>query len=331
MADQLLRHLECLQLVTTTPQTAADIHEKLKDIGFKTTRRTVERDLDTLSRKVGITCDDEQKPYRWYYSGEARRLVLPKLSATEALSFLLLKQLSSRILPTTIKDDLEVYFDNAAHALSESVSRNAIRDWPNKVRIVETSLPLQKPEINTDVQKEIYEALLRNKQAKISYLKPNELEAKAHTVNVLGLIEHGATVYIVVTYAGHEDLRLLALHRIRKAETLGTATVTPPGFTLDKYIESGGMGFGGDGRQIQLVLRFYDGAGYPFLETALSEDQTVLKNADGIIEIRATVRETARLEHWLLGFGRSIEVLEPPEYREKIKGIFAEASNRYQT
>jgi hypothetical protein len=44
---------------------------------------------------------------------------MPGLSETEALSFLLLKQFASRLLPSSIEDDLEFYFKNASKALRE--------------------------------------------------------------------------------------------------------------------------------------------------------------------------------------------------------------------
>jgi hypothetical protein len=48
---------------------------------------------------------------------------MPGLSETEALSFLLLKQFASRLLPSSIEDDLEFYFKNASQALSENISK----------------------------------------------------------------------------------------------------------------------------------------------------------------------------------------------------------------
>jgi len=331
MSETVLRQIECLKLLSKDrTRTANEIHKALEDRGFKTSKRTVERDLQMLSGSVGIIAEEEQKPFGWKYSKDVALSLMPGLSETEALSFLLLKQFASRLLPSSIENDLEFYFKSATKALTENVSKSAVRTWPNKVRAVETSLALQKPSNDPAVQKELYNALFRSKQVEISYRSAGKPEARTYSpINVLGLIEHGAVIYVVANFKGYDNIRLLALHRILKVKMLDTPTVTPPGFNLDEYIASDGMGFGGDGKEIQLVLRFYDGAGYPFLETTLSQDQISTKITDAIIEISATVQNTTRLHRWILSHGNSVEVLAPTEVREEIKRSLIEAGHRY--
>jgi predicted DNA-binding transcriptional regulator YafY len=331
MSQTILRQIECLKLLSKDrSRTAGELHKALADRGFITSKRTVERDLQMLSSCMGITSEEDQKPFGWKYSEDFALSLMPGLSETEALSFLLLKQFASRLLPSSIEDDLEFYFKNAAKALSENISKSAVRTWPSKVRIVEASIALQKPKNDPKVQKELYNALFRSKQVAITYLPAGREEGRPYSpINLLGLIEHGAVIYVVVNFASYEDIRLLALHRIRKAKMLDTPTVYPHGFSLDDYIANGGMGFGGDGKEIQLKLRFYDGAGYVFLETTLSKDQKVLKNANHILEISATVQNTVRLRQWLRGLGPSVEVLAPLALREEMKKSLTEACSRY--
>jgi Fe-S cluster biosynthesis and repair protein YggX len=132
---------------------------------------------------------------------------MPGLSETEALSFLLLKQFASRLLPSSIEDDLEFYFKNASKALSENISKSAVRTWPSKVRIVETSIALQKPKNDPKVQKELYNALFRSKQVAITYVPAGREEGRPYSpINLLGLIEHGAVIYVVVNFASYEDI-----------------------------------------------------------------------------------------------------------------------------
>jgi len=332
MSETILRQIECLKLLSKDrPRTASEIHKALEVRGFSTTKRTVERDLQMLSSVFGITVEDSQKPFGWRFGDDVALSFMPGLSETEALSFLLLKQFARRLLPMNIEDDLEFYFKNAEKALSENVSKSAVRAWPNKVRIVETNLVLQRPTINPKVQKELHNALFRGQQVEIAYLPPGKAETRTYTsINVLGLVEHGAVIYAVVNFQNYKDVRIIALHRIRAAKMLDTRTVIPVGFNLDTFIESEGMGLGGDGREIQLMLRFYDGSGYPFLETKLSTDQAVLKNSDGIIEISATVKNTMRLKRWLLGLGASVEILAPIDLRKQIKISLADAASRYK-
>ncbi|MFZ6724305.1 helix-turn-helix transcriptional regulator [Undibacterium sp. MH2W] len=332
MSETVLRQIECLKLLSKErTRTANEIHKALEDRGFKTSKRTVERDLQMLSARVGIVADEEQKPFGWKFNKDVALSLMPGLSETEALSFLLLKQFASRLLPSSIEEDLAFYFNSAAKSLSENISASAVRAWPNKVRTVETNLVLEKPSNDPAVRKEVYNALFRSKQVELTYRPAGKLEARTYAaINVLGLIEHGAVIYVVANFKGYDNVRLLALHRIHHVKVLDTPTVSPVGFDLDHYIARDGMGFGGDGNEISLVLRFYDRAGYPFLETALSKDQTFSIVSEDIIEISATVQNTVRLHRWLRSHGASVEVLAPKTLRATMKQALVDACDRYK-
>ena len=160
MSETLLRHLECLKLLSRDrKQSASDIHQRLEDRGFKVSKRTVERDLQMLSIPFGLESDERNKPFGWKYASNVSVNLFPGLSETEALSFLMLKQFTKRLLPTSIADDLSPYFKEANRKLTDAVSHSAVRNWPAKVRIVEPNQPLQRPNIGPQVQQEVYAAL----------------------------------------------------------------------------------------------------------------------------------------------------------------------------
>lgn len=332
MSETLLRHLECLKLLSRDrKQSSTDIHRRLEDRGYKVSKRTVERDLQILSIPFGLESDERNKPFGWKYASNVSVNLFPGLSETEALSFLMLKQFSNRLLPTSISEDLDPYFRNATRKLSDDVSQSAVRNWPSKVRIVEPNQPLLRPKITPKVQQEVYAALFRSKQIRITYLPAGKKEAREYfPVNVLGLIEHGPVLYLVVTFLEYVDIRILALHRIQSASILESDIKRPADFNLDTYIASGAFGFGGDIQEIKLEIHFYNGAGLHLLETPLSAEQSVQKLDESTLAIKATVRNTRRLHWWLLGFGADIEVVGPVHLREDIRQSLATASSRYQ-
>jgi predicted DNA-binding transcriptional regulator YafY len=62
---------------------------------------------------------------------------------------------------------------------------------------------------------------------------------------------------------------------------------------------------------IRLKAKFLRGAADHLVETPLSEDQIIEKLDVQHVLVTATVRDTAQLEWWLLGFGSLAQVLEP--------------------
>lgn len=332
MSETLLRHFECLKFLSRTrKKSATEIHRHLEDCGYKVSKRTVERDLQMLSTPFGLVSDERNKPFGWKYADSVSVNLFPGLSETEALSFLMLKQFSKRLLPTSIAKDLDPYFRNASRQLSDDVSQSAVRKWPNKVRIVDPIQPLLRPQIAPQVQQEVYAALFHGKQISISYLPAGKKDARAYTpVNLLGLVEHGPVLYLVVTLLTYDDIRILALHRIQSAVMLESKVRQSADFDLDAYIGSGAFGFGGDAQEISLEIHFFNQAGSHLLETPLSIDQSARQLDAGTLAITASVFNTPRLRWWLLGFGADVEVLGPAQLREDIKQSLAVANSRYQ-
>lgn len=332
MSDTLLRNMEMLKLLARDRKlSASEIQQRLEGNGYKTSKRTIERDLQTLSIPFGLEVDDRNKPYGWRFANNVSISLVPGLSETEALSFLLLKQFSSRLLPASMKDDLAPYFREAQRKLSNDVSHSAVRTWPKKVRCVDPHQPLLAPAIDPAVQKEVHAALLRGKQISVVYRSGRQHDAKEYSpINVLGLVELGAIVYLVATFLAYQDIRIIALHRIQKATMLKTDTKVPAGFSLDDYIASGAFGFGKTGQNLDIELRFYNGAGAHLLEARLAEDQVVEEFDNGTLSIKASIPDTQRLRWWILGFGANVEVVGPPALRETIYQALEDAADRYR-
>jgi len=68
-----IRHITMMQLIPLTERkpsrklvTATYLQRELADVGFKVTKRTIERDLHSLSRHFGLHHEeDEQGTYWW--------------------------------------------------------------------------------------------------------------------------------------------------------------------------------------------------------------------------------------------------------------------------
>ncbi|MBC7944089.1 MAG: WYL domain-containing protein [Burkholderiales bacterium] len=64
-----------------------------------------------------------------------------------------------------------------------------------------------------------------------------------YVVNPLSLVVRNSIVYLVCTMWDYKEVRQLALHRVRKAELLDSASVMTTGFDIDAYIAQGEFGF----------------------------------------------------------------------------------------
>lgn len=330
MSEALKRHFDILKMLSKDRALKTmDIHQRLESLGHEISKRTVERDLQSLSLTYPIVVDEKDNAFCWRYAQGVAINLFPGLSEAEAVSFIMLKQFAQQLLPESLAQDLEPYFLEAKRTLSNEISKSAIRSWPDKIRTVPANQPLHKPDVPSKVQKEVHAALLRDQQIRVQYQAQGKAISKEYVINLLGLVEHGAAQYLVANFEGHDSVRILALHRIHEAEVLLTKTNKQKAFDLDAYIASGAFGFSGDAPEIEVVLHFFNGAGFHLKETPLSIGQKTRDIDANTLEVVAKVRDNKRFRWWLLGFGADVEVRKPSAFRKGIAQTLQESLARY--
>ncbi len=310
----------------STPQ----ILERLQARGHSMDIRTLQRDLEALEKEFALERDARTTPYGWRWPKRAVRMSLPEMDWSEALSFHLLQKYLQDLLPASVLDHLAPHFRQAEEKLKRQFADAPLKHWPDKVRVVPPGQPMCSPKLSRAVRETMTEALLTGRQAEIQYRRKDDPGPQTWRIHPLGLVQYGRVFYLAVCLFDYEDVRMIALHRIERARLLDDKVRTPSDFSLDRWLNEGAMGFGGDGA-IRLVAEFHDKAGHHLVESPLSSDQTVtpLDAGGKSVRVTATVQDTEQLRWWLLGFGGAVEVLEPASLRRSIAKRLRSASARY--
>lgn len=305
--DTIETVLLALELLRRIPRnykvSAPELYEQLAGTGVERNLRTIQRQLEMLSKHFEIERDDRNKPYGYRWKERARGLSLPMLSEQESLLLTLAeKQLRSQ-LPGSLMKSMEGFFTQARSNLGSQSSAKREREWLSKIRVVSESQPLLPPKVKPGVFEEVSNALYGNRWLNLDY-KNAAGKATSSKVMPLGLAQQGPRLYLVCRFEGYDNERSLALHRISTAKASTLTFERPKDFDLQKYDNDGRFGFG-EGKRIRLSFRITKGAGAHLLETPLSADQKVSDFGDQF-EISATVVDTAQLQWWLRGFGPNI-------------------------
>lgn len=309
------------------------VHERLEALGYHVDRRTVVRDLNKLSDRFGFERQGDAGSvgeggkrqalsYRWRWPAKNIGMGSPAMTEIEALTLTMVRDHLDTLLPPLVTDALSSQFARAEDRLKRSpgVGGGGLKAWGKVVHIVPPTQPLLRPAIKRSVRDVIYQCLATQTQFTGWYRARGAAEAKEILLNPQGLVIRGQVTYVVATAWAYDDARLFPLHRFERARKEAEARRNPPGFTLDAYLAAqNGLGFATGRGGIQVRLRFRNGAGLHLLETPLAEDQLATEPGDGLLEVQATVPETAQLTWWLLGFGQNVEVLEPPALRAAMK------------
>ena len=320
--DTLLRQWQMLRTIPRYPIkiTASEIRDRLIASGFEVNKRTVERDLVSLSEVFPLLADEREKPFGWSWKKEAMPLDVPSLGNGEALAFKLIEQFLQSLLPHAVLAQLAPYFQMAGQRLSALPKGSSMHAWPDKVRVVQPTQTLLPPKIDPKVQQAISDALLFERRIAIRYQRRGEDKVNEYVVHPLALIQRGAISYLAATLFDYTDIRLLALHRVRSANILDERSSRPKDFDIDDYIASGALGFG-KGKTIKLEAIFKAEAAEHLYEMLLSEDQKIMLLADDRVRVKATLVKTAQLVWWITAFGDNVEVVKPTSLRNEMMKI----------
>jgi len=305
--------------------TASQIKSWLEDQGYRVSKRTVERDLIDLSMSFGIVCNDKSIPYGWHWM-PGKQCDFTSIEVTDAVLLVLVESILSKLLPATMLGALKPKFELAKTKLAAMKDLRYAR-WADKVRYVPSTVSLIPPSVDGKVLATVQEALLQDLQLEILYTSPSSKRPKELTVHPLSLIQNGATPYLVATTYYYPDIRLYAIHRIRRAEITDRKIVSPQGYTTDQYLASGAMGFGG-ATPIRLKAWITNELAIYLAETPLSAAQKI-QSKSGRYLLTADVKDSWQLRWWILSQGAGLTVISPPHLREGIVKTLTSASANY--
>jgi len=298
--------------------TVSEVAKALKAEGYKAETHSVRRDLDALLDVYSqLELNDNSHGNGEWKRGLAYgcrwigRATPPAggLSLAEALSLVLVERYLSQALPATLVGSLGSLFEKAAHTL-DLHKKSPAAHWADKIAVVQPAQPLIPPEIDGAVQQAVHEALVEERQLRVSYHRLNQGESPEQILHPQGLIQRGPATYLAAMAWNYDDVRLYALHRMRSAQKLDEPCRALIGFDIAHYAEE--HGHFGSGEPIRLAARVSPGLRSTLVETKLSADQSFSEpDVEGWCEMTATVRNTWQLRWWVLSQTGRLQLLNP--------------------
>ncbi|MGY4823395.1 helix-turn-helix transcriptional regulator [Stutzerimonas chloritidismutans] len=324
----LNRQWELLRLLPSKAPgiTCAELVIRLASAGFKASKRTVERDLNDLSRQFPLQCNDKGIPYGWHWAPGAS-VDLPGISLSEAVSLVLVEESIRKLLPSSMLRALEPRFGHARCKLERLASETQAARWPEKVASVHPNMNLISPQIPEVVIERLHEALLTERQVRCSYYSAHNDKLRELILNPLAVVQRGPVSYLIGTAEPYRDIRQYAVHRFQDVELLSVPASGVDAFSLDDYLKSDALSFGRL-ESIQLVADVTEGLARLIRETPLGPDMTLNPTADGF-QLRVGVRDTWQLRWWILSMGDDILVQAPESLRDGIARKLNAAASRY--
>lgn len=310
-----------------------EIRNRVLDKGYNVTAKTIQRDLQGISSIFPITSVEDTKPYKWSWLEESDILDIPCMDQKTALTFHMIDEYLSSMLPRSVLQFLKPYFSRGRAILDET-NESTLSKWSQKTAVIPKGQPLLKAEFNEQVRDVVYDGLLGGKQILITYKRLGAKKSKTYPIHPLGLVFRNEVIYLVAIAKDYKEPAQFPLHRIQKAELTEMDVVIPEGISLKSYIERGEFSFPyaetpeEEKINLEAVLDKYYGRRLE--ETPISKDQKLEALSEEKILLKATVSNSLELREWLRGFGDSVEVVSPASLRDEFMEMSTNLIKKYK-
>lgn len=329
--SKALRLVYMLQSIPRSPRriSTRDLHNQLQEQNFSVDIRSVQRDLNELATLFpDLQTDGNKDQAGWFWTKDSKIQQIPAIDPSMALTFKLVDQFLSELVPQSVKAVLKPYFDSSEDVLN-ALGTDKMATWSDKVRILPRTQPLKPAAINEEVLASVYQGLFEGKQIHAKYRRGYDNEIREYVLNPLCLIFRESAVYLVASIKDYVPLHY-ALHRFIDCELLDSHIDAIDDFKLDDIIDSGSFDYADiEDKKIRLTVIFDPAVAKHLSESPLSDDQAMTKKRDGRIQVTATVKDTRQLKWWLLGFGDQVEVMKPKRLRDEFNEIGNNLVDRY--
>ena len=271
--------------------------------------RTIYRDLTTLGTDIAVPVYDDQKHWK---IDEKRFLPPIRFTLPEALNIFLTSRLmlnySHRYDP-----NVDATFTKLSSVLPPPLAQQVRKtmDWMQK---------LPKDEKYLRILATVAEAWVSQRQLKIMYQplaaeKPMERVIEPYYIEPASF---GHASYVIGYCHLKKAIRTFKVERIESANLTDETYTIPSDFDANKYMASSwGIVVKDEIKTIKLkivdpeIIRI-------MTETIWHPSQILKKQKDGSTIMTLMINGTYEFYSWVLGWGEKIEVLDPPEIREKI-------------
>lgn len=326
--DSGLRKLSILaKLRRNTRTTATQIQQALQDEGDNISLRTVQRDLIELAGRFSEVCNDDSKPIGWYINNSSP-ISLLNLDLTTSITFAMADQHLAGLLPPAMHDRLKPFFLTAKHYLKHTTN-NVERLWSKKIAVHGKGMPLHPSTMSEHVINSIYTAVLTEKCVKLTYRSLTTGTTNNFLFHPYGIVVRGERSYLLGKYDGYDDIRTLYFSRIVDAETSIAPAIIDHKFSVNTFIDNGGMGVIRNVSKLEIKLWITETLKLILEETPLAHDQK-FEPLDGYFSVTATVDDSDELRHWILSMCNHATVIEPMSLRAEIKATLLDSISYYE-
>ncbi|OLO37081.1 transcriptional regulator [Alkalihalophilus pseudofirmus] len=319
MSERLIRLIRIIVAIQSSPGiTAKELAEKCE-----TTARTIYRDLELLSAAhIPITNEGYGKGY--VYLGNFSIYPL-NWTEEEAVAFGMLPQILEQ-MSHLIPQDFYTAYEKvmATHQKEKKDLHNLLQQM---VSIIQMGTPAFQ-EQQQNFLSPVIQAIMNSRTLEVVYHTQSRNETTTRMLDPYYLIPRDHRFYLVA-YC-HRKGRFLTFRMSRFLEVKRTdTTFKKQDFNIKEYLKDTWSIIQGS-KKIHFKVLFQKDTARYIKEEELFVKPKLTEREDGRLLFEVTLNHDREFLQWIMQYGSNAEILEPIEYREKMKETLLSWLNRYE-
>jgi predicted DNA-binding transcriptional regulator YafY len=182
---------------------------------------------------------------------------------------------------------------------------------------------------NTEALDDVFQCVADLRPLSCRYVRHKDGREERITIHPYALVLYKDAIYCVAHHVAKGDVRTYLVDRMRDTEcAVSERFELPEGFRVDDYFQ-GQFGVFRGGSPMLVVVDF-DARVREFVETRrIHPSQRLEPLPDGGVRLSMTIGDLTEVTTWILGFGETARVVEPPELRDRVLGELVNALRHY--
>ncbi len=282
-------------------------------------QRTIKRYIASLKYDFDSPIKYSKSDNGYYYTQEWN-FPFPNLTEGELISLFMTVNLLEEFKGTSLEKDIISVQKKLELLLSKKTKING----ESFIKVL--LKPLKPKKDVKEVFSKIFNAIKERKKLKIKYWAIHREESTERIVEPYLIFNSEGIWYFVGYCELRRDFRDFALDRIEKIEVLDEP-YKPRDFDSKDYIGNAFKIYKGNTRNITLLFDSYEANWIKERIWHSSQETKELPGGKLLFRIKANPEEIKR---WIIGYGSSVEVIEPESLRKEIKGEVSKLSKIYK-
>ena len=295
------------QLRSGRPLKATDLARE-----FETSVRTAYRDLDFIRDdwRVPVEFDRAQGTYR--LTEPTTALPPVTLSQGEVISLYFAERVLAQYRGTPFEADVQSAFRKLQEMLSDDVrvSPATLDDF-----LSFDPGPLHTPDAT--VFQEVLAAQRLRRKVLIRYKSLSSNRTQERRIHPYHVFNHRGDWYVAAWDEPRQEVRLFALHRIRRATPTTESYEVPRDFSFETYMADA-FGVQKGDEPVAVAVRFAPRQARWIRERRWHKSARVQEELNGGLVLHLRIAETSEIKRWVLQFGSEAEVLKPASLRRAV-------------